>query len=90
MVYQQARGRARARNGDTYAQPAVGRGAPQLLGHRLRIAEQPRKAAQIERDLARAARLDARREAPRDLAQHAGDTSFRSIDSGKHIKLRGV
>src|SRR5258706_15654394 len=85
VMRQQARGRARACDGDADGQRATGRGAAQLRSNRLPVAEQPREPAHIERHLSRSARLDARREIARDLHQHIGRVSFRSIYSGKHF-----
>ena len=71
MVDEQARRRARAGDRHAHAQTAIGGRAPQLAGNRPRVAEQPLEAVQIERDLARAAHLDTRRE----LARHARERS---------------
>ena len=49
MADEQTRRRARAGNRDAHLQPAIGGRAPQLLGDRPRVAEQPRQPAQIER-----------------------------------------
>ena len=50
-----------------------------------RVAKEPRQTAQIERDLARAAHLDARRELTRDRHQQVGWTAFRRIQGCKHV-----
>ena len=73
MVDEQTRGRSRARNRDAHLQPAIRGGAPQFLRDRPRIAKQPFEAAQIERDLARPAHLDTRRELARHAFEHGTD-----------------
>jgi len=69
MAHEQSRRRARAGNGHAHLQPAIGRRAPQLAGNGARITEQARQAAQVERDLTRAAHVDARRKLARRLDQ---------------------
>src|SRR5688572_3686626 len=84
MLDEQARGRTRSRNRDADLQPAVRRRPPQFPGNRPRIAEQPRQAAQVKRDLARAAYLDARRELARHALQHGVIRSLRRIQRTEH------
>jgi len=86
-VGEQTRGRARAGDGNADAQPAIRGRAAQLGGNRLRIAEEARQSAEIEDDLARAICFDARREITRDAQEDIRQTSFRSIQSGKRIRL---
>ena len=49
VVGEQTRGRARAGDGNADAQPAIRGRAAQLAGNRLRIAEEARQSAEIER-----------------------------------------
>ena len=60
MMDEQTRRGSRRRDGHTHPQPAIRGGPPQLRGDRPRVAEEPFEPAQIKRDLARAAYLDAR------------------------------
>jgi hypothetical protein len=66
MMREEARRGTRRRDRDTHAQSAIGGRAAKFLGDRLRVAEKTRQAAEIERDLTRTARFDARREVARN------------------------
>jgi hypothetical protein len=95
MADHQARGDSRARDRHADLQPAIGGRAPQLLGDRLRVAEQPRQAAEIEEDFplegcSARQKFKPRRELARDLEQRVGRTAFRGIHNAEHINLRSL
>jgi hypothetical protein len=84
VVDEQARGGAGAGDRDAYAEAAVGGRTAQLGANGPRVAEKVRQARQIERDLARPAPLDPRRELPRDIEQSLGRTTLRRVQRAKH------
>ena len=89
MADHQARGDSRARDRHADLQPAIGGRATQLLGNRLRVAEQPRQAAEIEEDFPLEG-FNPRRELARDLEQRVGRAAFRGIHHAEHINLRSL
>src|SRR5215212_5885629 len=90
MAHQQARGGARARNGHAHLQATIGGCAPKLAGNGARITEQTRQPVQVERDLARTAHVDARRELARDFDQLRGITACRRVQNAVHRDPRRV
>ncbi len=76
---EQTRGGSRARNRHAHTQIAIRGGSPQFLRDRPRIAKQPFETAQIERDLARPAHLETRRELARHAFEHSTLIGLRRI-----------
>jgi hypothetical protein len=78
-VDEETRGGSRARNRHAHTQIAIRGGSPQFLRDRPRIAKQPFETAQIERDLARPAHLETRRELARHAFEHSTLIGLRRI-----------